>query len=646
MVSLSLGAILIVMYQWISQHTQEDVKLRLEHRANHLKRVHNAAAIQWVRQLRRLAEQSHMQRLTNMSDRLELQHTMAKIQKDLNCAAIALLSPSGEVLAWKGVGKRELEQKLPSLIGYNLPENRTELFVINGRFVLEVAIVRLGGAVAADIVGARLIDSAMLANYGEAIDAAVELRMNDRTLVESPFIDRSNNNLASSEFPINKLLHYVVHIDFDSVSAPLYSAFRIVACIGVLAILLAAATSVWIANAFTRPIEDLTAATTEIVHGDMSLDVAAIRAPQLHRLARNINEMIHSIIHHQERLNDTARKLEEETKEREIQATRLAVEVKNHEETMAKLQDVQGAVKEVSVLEERMKEHTVKARQLDDEIKKHKQTMAKLRDAYIAAEEATRAKSEFLANMSHELRTPLHGILSFANFGITRHSGLAPEKALEYFKRIEKSGRVLLALVDDLLDLSKLESGKMNFYCRPADVNELITSVIAEFSLITAERNLVIEFPEQEDEREIVIDPKKIAQVVRNLISNAVKFSSDGDSIKVSSNEHNGSVMVSVCDNGVGIPLNELEIVFDKFMQSSVTKTGAGGTGLGLPICKEIVLAHKGRIWADPNPDGRGTLITFTIPKNLQPTKSSEPTVNSKFANSIICQAPKLSLCS
>jgi signal transduction histidine kinase len=191
---------------------------------------------------------------------------------------------------------------------------------------------------------------------------------------------------------------------------------------------------------------------------------------------------------------------------------------------------------------------------------------------------ANQAKSEFLANMSHELRTPLHSILSFASFGTKKYTNAKPEKLLDYFNRIKKSGKTLLELLNDLLDLAKLESRKVIFAFEPSDLGLLVKSVTNELDTLLSKRNLSIQHEVSKFDGEVTLDVDKIKQVLRNLLSNAIKFSPEGGTIDVAVCRVDSSVRVSVRDQGPGIPQDELEAVFDKFIQSSKTKTGAGGT--------------------------------------------------------------------
>jgi signal transduction histidine kinase len=245
-----------------------------------------------------------------------------------------------------------------------------------------------------------------------------------------------------------------------------------------------------------------------------------------------------------------------------------------------------------------------------------------------AAERADRIKSEFLTNMSHELRTPLHAILSFSRLGQDQSTAQAHEKTQRYFSRIASAGERLLALVSDLLDLSKIEAGKMLIDPRPCDLVQLLREAVAEFEVLAEERKQHWHLPPAESLAPATVDPVRFTQVLRNVLSNAMKFSPDGGVIRVLVEPATmipgrrtadlaapvAAWRIAVIDEGVGIPEDELETVFDSFVQSSKTRTGAGGTGLGLAICREIVAAHRGSISARNRPQG-GTVFEILIPR-------------------------------
>ncbi len=255
----------------------------------------------------------------------------------------------------------------------------------------------------------------------------------------------------------------------------------------------------------------------------------------------------------------------------------------------------------------------------------HEQT-AKLEEALILARAAANAKAEFLANMSHELRTPMHAILSFSEMGVEKSRRLGVDKLEHYFDRIGQSAERLLELINNLLDLSKLESGHEKMEWQTVDVLHLARQAGDDLESLIQNRHLTLHVAVEDTSTEIQGDRKRIAQVVHNLLSNAIKFSPDHGAIAIAlrageipsgrratDTERLPALVLTLTDAGPGIPEDELESVFDKFVQSSKTRTGAGGTGLGLAICREIVHAHRGTIVATNVPQG-GACLTVTLP--------------------------------
>lgn len=243
---------------------------------------------------------------------------------------------------------------------------------------------------------------------------------------------------------------------------------------------------------------------------------------------------------------------------------------------------------------------------------------ASLQLALDAAQAANRAKSEFLANISHELRTPMHAISSFAKLGHGKSNDAPREKLQRYFENIDGSANRLNRLLTDLLDLAKIESGKMTFTMTRGDVGRTLAATMAEFEAMAHEHGVSLVGAGDLPVAYACTDEARMKQVFANLLSNAIKFSPRGSTVSVAlrqgtTEQGDEGISVSVYDEGPGIPPDELESVFDKFVQSTKTKTGAGGTGLGLPIAREIVSAHKGRIWAVNRPD-RGTEFRIDIP--------------------------------
>jgi len=235
------------------------------------------------------------------------------------------------------------------------------------------------------------------------------------------------------------------------------------------------------------------------------------------------------------------------------------------------------------------------------------------------AEIATKTQSEFLDNMSHELRTPLHGVLAFADVGIDKAQESSDETYLKYFSKISESGERLKVLLDDLLDLRKIEEGKIELNLLNNDINKIIKSCVAEQEAVISSRNLIVDFNSFIDLPFVRCDKNRLGQVVMNLLSNAIKYSPHGGQITISSKidtntkKYGDAIYISISDQGPGIPPDEHESVFNKFVQVKKHVSNAGGTGLGLAICKEIINEHKGSIWCENN-DGPGVVFSFILP--------------------------------
>lgn len=252
--------------------------------------------------------------------------------------------------------------------------------------------------------------------------------------------------------------------------------------------------------------------------------------------------------------------------------------------------------------------------------------MKDLANAKDRAEYLDHAKTEFLANMSHELRTPMHAILSFSNFGLKDVSKLSHEKEhplleqlYDHFSSIRDSGVRLLKLINDLLDLSKLEAGKMQLNGAEQSIFPIIETVTNELKPLFLTKNITLhQIYNPSENYTLWCDSEKLIHVIRNLFSNAIKFNPEGEKIILSLQKDHHHTMgealyLTIRDHGMGIPDTELESIFDKFFQSSKTKTGAGGTGLGLAICREMITLHNGLIWASNHPEG-GAIFHLLLP--------------------------------
>ena len=232
---------------------------------------------------------------------------------------------------------------------------------------------------------------------------------------------------------------------------------------------------------------------------------------------------------------------------------------------------------------------------------------------YTELEAASQHKSDFLANMSHELRTPLNAVIGFSQVLRDEMVGPVNEKQAEYLDDITSSGNHLLSLINDVLDLSKVEAGQVELEVRPFSLREALNRGVVMVREHASEDGVRIALDADRDVDVVDGDERRIKQVIFNLLSNAVKFTPSGGEVDVSATRVNGEVRVSVADTGPGVAPEDRERIFEEFQQSDTGDGYREGTGLGLALSKRFVELHGGRIWLESEV-GHGSTFTFSLP--------------------------------
>ena len=258
----------------------------------------------------------------------------------------------------------------------------------------------------------------------------------------------------------------------------------------------------------------------------------------------------------------------------------------------------------------------VGTRNIDSLIKKERMQEEKLKKAYAAAEKANKAKTEFLNNMSHDIRTPMNVILGYNHL---MKSQLTEQKQLDYQKKIEQSGKLLLSIINNVLDMARIESGKMKVDENYAIVGEVVDEIISTFSSEAEERGIHLSGSMKVTHRNILCDGTKIREIYVNLVSNAMKYTPRGGNVTITVEElpceKEGyiNIKAEIKDTGIGMSKEYLPTLFEPFTRDHNTMTGKfGGTGLGMPIVKKMIDLMGGSIEVESKL-GKGTVFTFTL---------------------------------
>ena len=368
--------------------------------------------------------------------------------------------------------------------------------------------------------------------------------------------DEDGTKVLSAHRKIDSLgWHVFVEEPLSEAFAPLKSAIWRTALLLVAFLLLAITTSVLLARRLVRPIESIQTAAARIGSGALDQRIDSTSRDELGALAEEFNRMA-------ERLGESYANLEQK-------------------------------------VDERTQELATALEQLDE--KSHE------------LETASRHKSQFLANMSHELRTPLNAILGFSQLLRGEVYGDLNAKQEEYLDDILASANHLLALINDILDLSKVEAGQIELDVAPFSLREALERGVVMVRERATKDGVSVVLNAYAETDVVTGDERRVRQVIFNLLSNAVKFTPEGGTVDVSASRANGEVRVSVADTGPGIAPEDHGRIFEEFQQTEAGAAQREGTGLGLALSKRLVELHGGRIWVDSEL-GRGSTFVFTLP--------------------------------
>lgn len=400
---------------------------------------------------------------------------------------------------------------------------------------------------------------------------------------------------------------------------------RLILISSIIAFALAAGIGVWTAKTFTRPIHKLLDATNRLASGRMDERVDLEQADEIGKLASAFNEMAVRLEQQNHQLIDALRVTE-------AYGRKIA-------ETNSDLENLNAD------LESRVALRTAELMKSNHDLE---QTILALKEAKDSAEKANSAKSEFLSNMSHELRTPLNHIIGFTELVVGEDFGELNEIQREYLKDVLSSGNHLLALINDILDIAKIESGKMELDLSEVVIRELLEGSLTMVKEKAMKKGCSLIYTENSLPETIHVDERKLKQVLYNLLSNAVKFTPPGGKIELQAETVDHSWLsanlpiafredvlslvdgcprsflhVALMDTGIGIRPHSLKSIFDVFQQEDKTISGRfGGTGLGLSLCKQLVELHKGGIWVDSIP-GEGSTFHFLLPVDTAPEEAA-----------------------
>lgn len=419
----------------------------------------------------------------------------------------------------------------------------------------------------------------------------------------------------------------------------------------IIAIVLAITLGIYISNKILKPINSLTETIKEIAGGNLEKKININTQDEIQELAEEFNSMTERLKEYEQMnisklieeknksegivksisnplivtdnenrillINPEAEKLFN-LKEKDVSGTHFLEIIKEEKifesitETLETGKEIKGKKNDVIKFTFNNREHYFRITTNPVQGKKNKTNLVvTILEDITHLKEVDQMKSEFVSMVSHEFRTPLTSMNMSINMLLEENTGEINEDQRELLEVAKEDTEHLNDLVDDLLDLSKLESGKIDLEFENVKVEEIFDSSVKPFRKKAEEKNINL-IQKEVDDLKVYADPTKITWVITNLIGNALRYTKEDDEIVVDAAKKGHKVHISVSDNGEGIPKEYQHKIFEKFVRAGTDKNESSGTGLGLPIAKEIVEAHGGRIWVKSK-EGEGSTFTFSL---------------------------------
>ncbi|UCF30050.1 MAG: response regulator [bacterium] len=434
-------------------------------------------------------------------------------------------------------------------------------------------------------------------------------------VVTGPVLDKLNASLDGVKTQLDVLTGLVApmieHIDREA-AARLLRINRIHGITVVLTVLLVLAGTVLIIVAINKRVRLLTKGADAIVQGDYHHRIDLRGEDELSVLADRFNFMAETVANREMRIMEKKEQLEDlnEALEGKVQERTREVQL-SRDELKQKLDELEASNQQLQASYAQL-EFT--ARELRSAQGKLQENYNILKEMNAELQQVSEVKNKFLSIMSHELRTPLTVINGYLSLILEKDYGHPSPELKEIMKVVKDQARNQLSLIEDLLDLTRIESGEFRIHRQASDAAKLLTKVSESYLPRVDEKEIQLSLEMEKDLPKVFWDPQKVVQVLQNLIDNAIKFTPIGGRIVLSAKSKSDFIELKVVDNGIGIPQQGIDRIFDRFYQIDSSSTRQyGGSGLGLSIVKEIVQAHRGRIFVESR-EGEGTTFFILIP--------------------------------